>query len=259
MSCCTFVFVHYCSINNKTFKVSAPIMKHNKSAALNILDLNINWTKLNQSVLYMLSFVVVSAYILFIRCPYVYAVYIVISSLSLIYSIIYSNVFALSTIAQLHTDMPHMLLFSVLCNLLNALRENDGDGGQISYLCLLFLRMSITTSASPSLMQCCSVSPAGVRCLCAVSREAVWTGGPTNRCWAKFSLCTHPTALCSASPSPLSRPRIHDQLGAALKKKKAVGFFLMLGCLRTGTLYSWWKINRLTKSDIFSCVRHNWD
>uniref|UniRef100_A0AAX7UH96 Phosphoinositide 3-kinase regulatory subunit 5 n=1 Tax=Astatotilapia calliptera TaxID=8154 RepID=A0AAX7UH96_ASTCA len=78
-----------------------------------------------------------------------------------------------------------------------------------------------------------------VRCLCAVSREAVWIGGPTNRCWAKFSLCTHPTALCSASPSPLSRPRIHDQLGAALKKKKAVGFFLMLGCLRTGTLYSW--------------------
>lgn len=64
MSCCTFVFVHYCSINNKTFKVSAPIMKHNKSAAFNILDLNINWTKLNQSVLYMLSCVVVSAYIL---------------------------------------------------------------------------------------------------------------------------------------------------------------------------------------------------
>lgn len=87
----------------------------------------------------MLSCVVVSAYILFIRCPYVYAVYIVISSLSLIYSIIYSNVFALSTIAQLHTDMPYMLLFSVLCNLLNALRERDG--GQISFLGLLFLRM----------------------------------------------------------------------------------------------------------------------
>lgn len=229
----------------------APIMKHNKSTALNILYLNylnINWTKLNQSVLYMLYCVVVSAYILYIWCPYVYAVYIVIRSPSLIYSIIYSDVFALSTIAQLHTNMPYMLLFSVLCNLLNALREKDGDGGQISFLCLLFLQMWITTSASQSLMQCCSVSPAGVRCLRAVNPEAVWTGGPTSRCWAKFSLCIRPTALCSASPSPLSRPRIHDGLGAALKKKKTVGVFLMLGCL----------INRLTKGDIFSGVRRNW-
>lgn len=56
---------------------------------------------------------------------------------------------------------------------------------------------------------------AGARCPCAVNRGAVQTGGPTSRCQAKSSLCTHPTARCSASPSPPSLPRIPDTVYTA--------------------------------------------
>lgn len=49
---------------------------------------------------------------------------------------------------------------------------------------------------------------AGVRSLCAVNQEALQTGCPTNLYLARFSLYTHPIALCSAFPSPLSLPHV---------------------------------------------------
>lgn len=53
---------------------------------------------------------------------------------------------------------------------------------------------------------------AGARCLSAVNKEAVQTGRPTSPHPARCSLCTRPTAPCSASPSPLSPPRVPETL-----------------------------------------------
>lgn len=55
-----------------------------------------------------------------------------------------------------------------------------------------------------------SLVDAGVTCLCAVNREPLQTGGPTNLCLAKCSRCTRPTIRCCAFPSPLSPPRVPE-------------------------------------------------
>ena len=60
-------------------------------------------------------------------------------------------------------------------------------------------------------------SCAGVRCLCAVNQVAVQTGGPIGSYLARFNLYTHRTALCSASPSPLSLHHIHETTATTTK------------------------------------------
>lgn len=60
-------------------------------------------------------------------------------------------------------------------------------------------------------LSCCGLFVyAGVTCLCAVNREPLRTGGPTNRHLAKCSRCTRPTIPCCASLSPLSPPRVPE-------------------------------------------------
>lgn len=73
------------------------------------------------------------------------------------------------------------------------------------------------------MLQWCSVLSAGVRCLCAVNQEAVQTGGATSPHQAKSSLCTHPTALCSAFPSPLS-PHVPDTRHTAFNHGSDISF-----------------------------------
>lgn len=59
---------------------------------------------------------------------------------------------------------------------------------------------------------------AGVKCLCAVNQAAAQTGCPTNRYRVKCSLCTRPTALCSAFPSPPSLPHTPETLCTTLNQ-----------------------------------------